>query len=83
VKRALGRVVVALAALTAIAVAAVAVRLASVPSPRQMRFDVADHDAAVPSDAAAIARGRHLSEAVAVCTVCHADTDCDQHAHAQ
>ena len=57
----------------AIVVAAVAVRLASVPSPRTMRFDVAAHDVAVPGDAAAIARGRHLSDAVAVCTVCHGD----------
>ena len=57
----------------AIAVAAVAVRLASVPSPRSLRFEVAGHDVAVPSDAAAVARGRHLSEAIAVCTVCHGD----------
>jgi mono/diheme cytochrome c family protein len=73
VKRALRRLAAALAALLAIVAAAVAIRLASVPSPRNLRFQVADHDVAVPSDAAAIARGRHLSEAVAVCTVCHGD----------
>jgi cytochrome c553 len=30
-------------------------------------------DVAVPSDAAAIARGKHLSESVLVCTICHGD----------
>ena len=72
-KRAWRRAAATLAILVAIVVAAVAVRLASVPSPRKMRFDVAGQDLAVPSDAAAVARGRHLSDAVAVCTVCHGD----------
>jgi len=77
VKRALRRVAVRLAAVVAVAlalaVAAAAIRLAAVPSARTMRFDVPPHEVAVPSDAEAIARGRHLSEAVAVCTVCHGD----------
>jgi len=72
-KQAARRVAAALAALLAIVVAAVAMRLASVPSPRTMRFDVAAHDVTVPDGPAALARGRHLSEAVAVCTVCHGD----------
>jgi cytochrome c553 len=73
VKRAVRRLAAALAVGLAIVVGAVAIRLAWLPSPRTMRFDVPRHDVAVPSDAAAIARGRHLSEAVAVCTVCHGD----------
>ncbi len=72
-RRAVRRLATALAIVLAIVVAAVAIRLAWLPSPRAMRFDVPRHDVAVPSDAAAIARGRHLSEAVAVCTVCHGD----------
>jgi mono/diheme cytochrome c family protein len=69
----LRRVAAALALVAAIVVAAAAIRLASVPSPRTMRFDVPRRAVAVPADAAAIERGRHLSEAVAVCTVCHGD----------
>jgi len=73
VKRAARRLAAALAIVLATVVAAVALRLAWLPSPRTMRFDVPRRDVDVPDDAAAIARGRHLSEAVAVCTVCHGE----------
>jgi mono/diheme cytochrome c family protein len=73
VKRAWRRLAAALAAVLAMVVAAVTIRLAWAPSPRTMRFDVPRYAVAVPSNRAAVARGRHLSEAVAVCTVCHGD----------
>jgi len=73
VKRAGRRLAAALAIGLAIVGVAAAIRLHIAPSPRTMRFDVPPHEVAVPTDAAAIARGRHLSEAVAVCTVCHGD----------
>jgi cytochrome c553 len=73
VSRAWRRVAIALAMVAGAVVGAVAIRLALVPSPRTMRFDVPRHAVSVPSDAAALARGRHLSEAIAVCTVCHGD----------
>ena len=72
-KRAGRRVAIALTVVAAVAIGAVALRLALVPSPRTLRFDVPRVAVAVPVDAAAVARGRHLSEAVAVCTVCHGD----------
>jgi len=73
VNRAGRRVAIALTVVAAVAIGAVALRLALVPSPRTLRFDVPRVAVAVPADAAAVARGRHLSEAVAVCTVCHGD----------
>ena len=54
--------------------AAVTVRLAWVPSARTARYEVPRQPpVVVPTDPAAIARGKHLSEAVAVCTLCHGD----------
>jgi len=73
VKRALRRLAAAFAIGMAICVVVAAIRLAWTQSPRTMRFGVPRHEVAVPGDAAAIARGRHLSEAVAVCTVCHGE----------
>ena len=67
------RVAIALTVVAAVAIGAVALRLALVPSPRTLRFNVPRAAVTVPSDAAAVARGRHLSEAIAVCTVCHGD----------
>jgi cytochrome c553 len=64
---------IALTVVAAVVGSAVVIRLALVPSPRTMRFIVPRHAVAVPGDAAAVARGRHLSEAIAVCTVCHGD----------
>ena len=72
-KRALRRLAAAFAIGMAICVVVAAIRLAWTQSPRTMRFGVPRHEVAVPGDAAAIARGRHLSEAVAVCTVCHGE----------
>jgi cytochrome c553 len=73
VKRAGRRLAAAVAVVMAMIVAAAAIRLSLVPSPRTMHFDVARHDVDVPTGVTAVARGRHLSEAVAVCTVCHGD----------
>ena len=73
VTRAWRRGAIALTVIAAVVVGAVAIRLALAPSPRTMRFNVPRDAVAVPGDAAALARGRHLSEAIAVCTVCHGD----------
>ncbi len=42
-------------------------------SPRNRRYHLPDDAIAVLTDAVAIARGKHLVEAVAVCTICHGD----------
>jgi mono/diheme cytochrome c family protein len=42
-------------------------------SPRNRTYRPPDDDIAVPTDAASIARGKHLVEAVAVCTICHGE----------
>ncbi len=42
-------------------------------SPRNRTYSPPEDDIAIPSDAASIARGKHLVEAVAVCTICHGD----------
>ena len=71
--RSWARWALAAGAVLVFAAAAVAVRLTVAPSPRTARFEVPREDIAIPVDATAIARGKHLSEAVAVCTVCHGD----------
>jgi mono/diheme cytochrome c family protein len=42
-------------------------------SPRNRVYTTPNDDIPVPTDAASIARGKHLVEAVAVCTICHGD----------
>jgi mono/diheme cytochrome c family protein len=42
-------------------------------SARARIFHPPNDDVAIPSDAASIARGKHLVEAIAVCTICHGD----------
>jgi mono/diheme cytochrome c family protein len=42
-------------------------------SPRNRTYRPPEDDIPIPTDAASIARGRHLVEAVAVCTICHGD----------
>jgi mono/diheme cytochrome c family protein len=42
-------------------------------SPRNRTYRPPDDKIVVPTDAASIARGKHLVEAVAVCTICHGD----------
>jgi mono/diheme cytochrome c family protein len=42
-------------------------------SPRHRIYHPPDDTIAVPTDAASRARGKHLVEAVAVCTICHSD----------
>lgn len=71
--RAWRRGAIALTVIVAVVVGAVTIRLALAPSPRTIRFNVPRDAVVVPGDAAARARGRHLSEAIAVCTVCHGD----------
>lgn len=42
-------------------------------SPRNRTYRPPDDAVAVPTDAASLARGKHLVEAVAVCTICHGE----------
>jgi mono/diheme cytochrome c family protein len=42
-------------------------------SPRTRTYRPPEDDIPIPTDAASLARGRHLVEAVAVCTICHGD----------
>lgn len=42
-------------------------------SPRNRTYRPPEDKIVVPTDAASIARGKHLVEAVAVCTICHGD----------
>jgi mono/diheme cytochrome c family protein len=42
-------------------------------SPRNRTYRPPEDKIVVPTDAASIARGQHLVEAVAVCTICHGD----------
>lgn len=42
-------------------------------SPRNRIYRPPEDDIAIPRDPASIARGRHLVEAVAVCTICHGE----------
>lgn len=44
-----------------------------VDSPRQRLYDPPTDHVAIRTDEAAIARGKHLVEAVAVCTICHGE----------
>ncbi len=44
-----------------------------VASPRGRIYHPPDDAIAIPTDPASVARGRHLVEAVAVCTICHGD----------
>ncbi|MBV8103714.1 MAG: cytochrome c [Hyphomicrobiales bacterium] len=60
---ALGVVLLALAGISAL----------EVRSPRNRTYRPPDDDIWIPSDAASIARGKHLVEAVAVCTICHGE----------
>jgi cytochrome c553 len=45
----------------------------SVTSPRTRTYRPPNDDIAIPTDAASIAHGKHLAEAVAICTFCHGD----------
>lgn len=56
----------------AVALAAVLL-VAWVRSPRTARYEVPRRDVEVPRDAAALARGKYLSEAVLVCVLCHGE----------
>jgi mono/diheme cytochrome c family protein len=49
------------------------VSLLALGSPRNRIYRPPEDDIAIPRDPGSIARGRHLVEAVAVCTICHAD----------
>jgi cytochrome c553 len=62
----LGAVIVALVAIFAIAVYAVSERMLT------KKYDVPSEAIAVPTDAAAVARGEHLFKSIS-CTLCHGD----------
>jgi mono/diheme cytochrome c family protein len=47
--------------------------LLALGSPRNRIYRPPEDDIAVPRDPGSIARGKHLVEAVAVCTICHGD----------
>lgn len=49
------------------------VLLLALGSPRNRTYRPPEDPIAVPTDAASIARGKHLVEAVAVCTICHGE----------
>jgi cytochrome c553 len=72
--RAAARWAVGAVAAFGVVATAVALRLAWVPSARTAHYEVPREEVAIPTDAASIARGRHLSDSVAVCTVCHGDS---------
>lgn len=61
-------VVLGVVLLTLVGVSAVEMR-----SPRNRTYRPPDDNIAVPTDAASLARGKHLVEAVAVCTICHGE----------
>lgn len=52
---------------------AAGVSLLALGSPRNRIYRPPNDDIPIPSDAASIARGKHLVEAVAVCTICHGE----------
>jgi cytochrome c553 len=72
-RRAAWSIGLGIAVTLAAALTAIVLRLAWAPSARTMHFEVPAATVAVPSDAPAIERGRHLSVAVAACTLCHGD----------
>ena len=47
--------------------------LVALGSPRSRIYQPPEDPIPIPTDAGSIARGKHLVEAVAVCTICHAD----------
>ena len=49
------------------------VLVVEINSPRNRTYRPPEDKIVVPTDAASIARGKHLVEAVAVCTICHGD----------
>lgn len=72
--RALKRAGAGLALAAGVVFAAVLVRLAWLPSARTAHYEVPlQAPLTIPTGPAAIARGRHLAESVAVCTLCHGD----------
>jgi mono/diheme cytochrome c family protein len=58
-------------ALVALALCAGALSLRIATSPRHRHYRPPDDEVAVPTDATSVARGKHLAEAIAVCTICH------------
>jgi len=65
--------IVALSGLLVVLVAAAAVLYLRGGARLDRTYDIAVSAPPVPSDDASIARGRHLAEAVALCTGCHGD----------
>jgi mono/diheme cytochrome c family protein len=63
----------ALLALGVVLIGAAAVALLVLGSPRNRIYRPPDDRILIPSDSASIARGKHLVEAVAVCTICHGE----------
>ncbi len=63
----------ALIALVATLVVAALVLAVEINAPRNRTYRPPEDKIVVPTDAASIARGKHLVEAVAVCTICHGD----------
>lgn len=63
----------ALLALGLALIALAGVFLLALGSPRNRLYRPPEDVVAIPTDAASIARGRHLVEAVAVCTICHGE----------
>lgn len=73
-RRWLRRALVGVALLGTVAALAIVVRLQLVPPAREREYPVADVRAPeVPEDAASIARGEHVSRAIAVCHLCHGE----------
>jgi mono/diheme cytochrome c family protein len=60
-------------ALGLVLLGAAGVLLLALGSPRNRIYRPPNDDIPMPSDAASIARGKHLVEAVAVCTICHGE----------
>jgi mono/diheme cytochrome c family protein len=60
-------------ALGLVLLGAAGVSLLALGSPRNRIYRPPNDDIPMPSDAASIARGKHLVEAVAVCTICHGE----------
>jgi cytochrome c553 len=69
----IGRVLgIGLTVLISIAIASVIIRLQVVPSARTLTYEVGEiAEVPVLTDACSIARGEHVSRAIAVCQLCH------------
>jgi mono/diheme cytochrome c family protein len=63
----------ALLALGLVLIGAAAVALLVLGSPRSRIYSPPEDRIPIPTDAGSIARGKHLVEAVAVCTICHGE----------